>query len=122
MNKKRDMLYILTVVELVDSNTLSQFEDYVHMQIQFNEELERHSEKLVTSFVPKCTEAGVEHFQPQVLRGREAKYEIETWANTLGIDNVVLARRGLSESDKTTSGSVSDYCATHLLTNVVIVK
>ena len=43
MHKSRDKLYLVTVVELVASNSLSQLEEFLSAQIHFNEELEKHA-------------------------------------------------------------------------------
>ena len=59
MHIHRDTLTILTVTELVESNPLSQFEDFLHAQIKFNEELEKHSAALVAECVAAAVEAKV---------------------------------------------------------------
>eukprot|EP00300_Choanocystis_sp_HF-7_P038572 c5566_g1_i1.p1 GENE.c5566_g1_i1~~c5566_g1_i1.p1 ORF type:complete len:124 (+),score=22.25 c5566_g1_i1:294-665(+) len=123
MDKSQDLLHVITVVELVDSNPLSQLEDFLHMQIKFNEELERHAETLLAKHADKCHEAKVQHWETHILRGREPKYEIEAWVSALNIENVVLSRRGHSEGEKAGAmGSVSDYCLQHLPNNVIVVK
>jgi sorbitol-specific phosphotransferase system component IIA len=50
MHTSRDKLYVVTVVELVGSDAMSQLEDWLHMQIKFNNELEKHAATLLKRY------------------------------------------------------------------------
>ena len=51
-----------------------------------------------------------------------AKLAICDYVATVGADNLVMTRRGLSEGEKMILGSTSDYCIKHAYATVTIVK
>lgn len=59
MHASRDKLIVLTVTELVESNPLSQFEEFLHAQIKFNDQLEKHSALMLEESVEYAREAKV---------------------------------------------------------------
>jgi nucleotide-binding universal stress UspA family protein len=121
MHTHHDKLVLLTVTELVESSALSQFEEFLHAQIKFNEELEKHSGKLLQEAESKCRHAHVHDVTTVTLRG-DPKYEIEEWVKGAVVDNVVLSRRGTGDRESSDVGGVSDYLVAKLPTNVIVVK
>jgi hypothetical protein len=75
MHIHRDSLTILTVTELVESDALAQFEEFLHAQIKFNAELEKHSEKLIAEHLRRAREAKVRHHDALAKRRPVARRE-----------------------------------------------
>ena len=76
MHIHRDSLTILTVTELVESDALAQFEEFLHAQIKFNAELEKHSEKLIAEHLRRAKEAKVSLSPSLAERGRLLVYDL----------------------------------------------
>ena len=78
--------------------------------------------RLLKKFEDAARDGTVSNVETVRLRGHDAKYEIEEWANTIEVDNLVLARRGDSERPEENVGSTTDYCLAKVKSNVLVIK
>jgi len=62
------------------------------------------------------------HFSVKGIIAATAREEICHYVEHNDVDNLVLGKRGMSDSERLLLGSTTEYCVRHAHANVIVVK